>query len=150
MRRGWAYVVSISAVAAVFSPVLRPSQRDCYPLSTYPMFSDDLGRESALATAVGITVDEQVRRLSPELISGGYEPVRAYATVEASIANGDTAALCREIAERTAKSRSTDVVAIEVVTEVHDVVAWFEGDKEPVQRIVHARCPLDAGPVEAR
>ena len=150
MRRGWAYVVSVSALAAVFSPVLRPSQRDSYPLSTYPMFSNDLGRESALATAVGVTIDGQVRRLSPELISGGYEPVRAYTTVEASIANGDTADLCREIAERAAKSRATDVIAIEVVTEVHDVVAWFEGDKEPLQRIVHARCPLDAGPVEAR
>ena len=150
MRRGWAYVVSVSALAAVFSPVLRPSQRDSYPLSTYPMFSNDLGRESALATAVGVTIDGQVRRLSPELISGGYEPVRAYTTVEASIANGDTADLCREIAERAAKSRATDVIAIEVVTEVHDVVAWFEGDKVPVQRIVHARCPLDAGPVEAR
>ena len=142
MRRGWAYVVSVAALTLVFSPVLRPSQRDSYPLSTDPMFSYDRGRESALPTAVGITVDGQVQRLSPELISGGYEPVRAFATVEASIQNGDTADLCREIAERTAKNRA-DVVEIEVVTEVHDVVAWFEGHKEPSQRIVHASCPLD-------
>ena len=144
MRRAWAYVVSVAALALVFSPVLRPSQRDSYPLSTYPMFSYNRGRESALPTAVGVTLEGQVRRLSPELISGGYEPVRAFATVEASIDNGDTAELCEEIAERTVKSRD-DLVAIEVVTEVHDVVAWFEGHKEPSQRIVHARCPLDAG-----
>jgi hypothetical protein len=150
MRRGWAYVVSVAALALVFSPVLRPSQRDSYPLSTYPMFSYDRGRESALPTAVGVTVDGQLRRLSPELISGGYEPVQAFATVEASIENGDTADLCHEIAERTAKSRAGDLVAIEVVTEVHDVVASFEGDKEPSQRIVHARCPLEAGPVVTR
>jgi hypothetical protein len=145
MRRAWAYVVSVAALALVFSPVLRPSQRDSYPLSTYPMFSYDRGRESALPTAVGVTLEGQVRRLSPELISGGYEPVRAFATVEAAIQNGDTAELCLEIAERTAKNRAADVIAIEVVTEVHDVVAWFDGDKEPSQRIVHARCPLDAG-----
>ena len=144
MRRAWAYVVSVAALALVFSPVLRPSQRDSYPLSTYPMFSYNRGRESALPTAVGVTLGGQIRRLSPELISGGYEPVRAFATVEASIENGDTAELCEEIAERTVKSRD-DLVAIEVVTEVHDVVAWFDGHKEPSQRIVHARCPLDAG-----
>ena len=144
MRRAWAYVVSVAALALVFSPVLRPSQRDSYPLSTYPMFSYNRGRESALPTAVGVTPGGQIRRLSPELISGGYEPVRAFATVEASIGNGDTAELCEEIAERTVKSRD-DLVAIEVVTEVHDVVAWFDGHKEPSQRIVHARCPLDAG-----
>ena len=150
MRRAWAYVVSVAALALVFSPVLRPDQRDSYPLSTYPMFSYDRGRESALPTAVGVTVEGQARRLTPELISGGYEPVRAFATVGASIAKGDTADLCREIAERTVKSRATNVIAIEVVTEVHDVVAWFEGDKEPSQRIVHARCALDAVPAEPR
>jgi hypothetical protein len=150
MRRVWAYVISVVVLALVFSPVLRPGQPDSYPLSTYPMFSNDLGRDSALSTAVGITADGQVRRLSPELISGGYEPVRAYVTVEASIAQGDTADLCREIAERTVKSRADDVIAIEVVTEVHDVVAWFEGEKDPLQRIVHARCDLAAGPVTAR
>ena len=150
MRRAWAYVVSVAALALVFSPVLRPSQRDSFPLSTYPMFSYDRGRESALPTAVGVTVEGQLRRLSPELISGGYEPVRAFATVEASIANGDTPELCREIAERTSRSRVTDLVAIEVVTEVHDVVAWFEGQEEPSQRIVHARCSLDSGAVEPR
>ena len=98
MRRAWAYVVSVCAVALVFSPVLRPSQRDSYPLSTYPMFSYDRGRESSLPTAVGVTADGAMLRLSPELISGGYEPVRAFATVEASIANGDTEVLCEEIA----------------------------------------------------
>ena len=150
MRRAWAYVVSVAALALVFSPVQRPSQRDSYPLSTYPMFSYDRGRESALPTAVGVTGEGQLRRLSPELISGGYEPVRAFATVEASIVNGDTPELCLEIAERTSKSRDSDLVAIEVVTEVHDVVAWFEGQKEPSQRIVHARCPIDPGPVAPR
>jgi len=149
MGRAWAYIVAVSAVVLVLSPVFRPSQRDSYPLSTYPMFSDDLGRTSALRTAVGVTANGQEVRLSPDLISGGYEPVRAYATVDASIANGDTPALCREIAERTAAGGSSDVVAIEVVTEVHDVVGWFEGQKEPSQRIVHARCAVERGAVEA-
>jgi len=72
MRRAWAYIVSGCAVVLVFSPVLRPSQRDSYPLSTYPMFSYERGRESALPTAVGVTADGTIRRLSPELISGGY------------------------------------------------------------------------------
>jgi hypothetical protein len=114
------------------------------------MFSYDRGRESSLPTAVGVAADGTVLRLSPELISGGYEPVRAFATVEASIANGDTEVLCGEIAERTAEGRKPDVVAIEVVTEVHDVIAWFQGQKEPLQRIVHARCDITAGPVETR
>ena len=55
MRRAWAYVVSVAALALVFSPVLRPSQRDSYPLSTYPMFSYNRGRESALRRLFGTT-----------------------------------------------------------------------------------------------
>jgi hypothetical protein len=144
MRRARAYAITVFVLALVFSPVVRPGQPDSYPLSTYPMFSYDRGRESSLPTAVGITGDEQQRRLSPELISGGYEPIHAFATVEASIANGDTADLCREIAVRTARRGMPDVVAIEVVTEVHDVIAWFEGNEEPSQRTVHARCDVDA------
>jgi hypothetical protein len=140
-----AYAVSIIVVALVLSPVVRPGQPDSFPLSTYPMFSNRLGRTAALSTAVGLTATGDVRRLSPELISGGYEPVRAYATVDASIAHGDTDALCDEIAERTRKSGAPDIVAIEVVTETHDVIAWFDGDKDADDRYVYAHCELPDG-----
>jgi hypothetical protein len=38
------------------------------------------------------------------------------------------------------------VIAFEVVTERYDAVRWFDGDRRPVGRDVHARCPLPAVP----
>ena len=32
------------------------------------------------------------------------------------------------------------VVAVEIVTETYDVIAYFDGDREPLARTVHARC----------
>ena len=140
MRRVIAYGALVLTIALVLLPVFRPSQRDSFPLSTYPMFSERRGRVSALPTAVGVDASGAIERLSPELIAGGYEPVRAFAVVDASIARGDTDVLCDEIAARVAVSTRVSVSQIEVITETHDVVAWFAGDREPLARDVHARC----------
>lgn len=140
-----AYGTLAFGVAVVLMPVFRPGQTDSFPHSTYPMFSEPLGRASALPTAVGVDDGGAVERLSPQLISGGYEPVRAFAVVAASISRGDTQVLCAEVAERVGKSSRRSITSIEVVTETHDVVAWFSGMRTPLERAVHARCPVVPG-----
>lgn len=122
----------------MFAPLL--VERDSFPHSTYPMFSHRLARTSYLPTAVGVTASGELRRLSPELISGGYEPIHAFVTVDTAIARGDSASLCAEIAARVSDRGPRDITAIEVVTETHDSVEWFKGDKVPAHRQVHARC----------
>lgn len=137
-------VTTALTLGVVLSPLLRPDH-DSYPLSTYPMFSTPIGRESALPTAVGRRDDGAIVRLSPELISGGFEPVRAFAVVARAISGADTESLCREIAARVADSsgRVAAVTSVEVVTERHDVVGYFAGDEEPRQRDVHAQCAVE-------
>ena len=143
MRRWAAYATMGLVAGAVVFPALRPSQRDSYPLSTYPMFSHDLGSVSDLDSAVGTEADGTHVRLSPTLIAGGHEVIHAAATVSAAIAAGDTAALCAEVAARVARDSGRDsLVGVEVVTERLDVIAWWHGDRQPRSRTVHASCPV--------
>lgn len=121
-------------------PGLRPNPHDSFPLSNYPMFSYPRDRVNALATAVALAPDGSIERLSPTLISGGYEPVRAFVVVESAIAARDTDSLCREIAERVRRNPNNASKRIQVVTELHDTVAWFRTDGEPLERTVHSEC----------
>lgn len=139
-RRAPAYAAGLVALIAVVFPALRPHPHDSFPLSNYPMFSYQRSRVNALPTAVAITPTGEVERLSPSLISGGYEPVRAFAVVEAAIAADDADALCLEIRERIVRNPKNAGVRVQVVTEVHDTVAWFDGQKDPLERRVHAEC----------
>jgi hypothetical protein len=138
MRRRVATVVSAAAIVAVLSPALH--QRDSYPLSTYPMFSYDLGRIESIDTAVGYDVAGRRTRLSPTLIAGGSEVIHAAVTVTTAIAHGDTDALCAEIAARARSDGS--LVRIEVVTETYDVVTYFENHADPDPVVVHAACEV--------
>ncbi len=138
MRRSIATMVSVVAVAAVLSPAL--FDHDSYPLSTYPMFSFDEGRIAAIDTAVGYDANGTRHLLSPTIIAGGIEVIHAAATLSASIDNGDTDALCAEIAMR-ARSRSS-LVRIEVITEVHDVVVYFDHRDAPRDIVVHSTCDV--------
>ena len=138
MARRWvAYGISLVAVAAVALPGF--TDRDSFPLSNYPMFSNDRGRVTAFDTAVGVDTDGNVERLSPRRISGSYEVIHAASTVSKAIRIGDADGLCREIAER---ARDDGLMRIEVVTETYDTVRWFEGDETPIARRVHARCEV--------
>jgi hypothetical protein len=140
MGRRWvAYGITLIAVVAVALPGF--TDRDSFPLSNYPMFSNDRGRINAFDTAVGVDVGGNVERLSPRRISGSYEVIHAASTVSKAIRAGDADGLCREIA---ARSRGHGLVRIEVVTETYDAVRWFEGDETPLARRVHARCEVDS------
>jgi hypothetical protein len=92
-------------------------------------------------TAVGYDATARRVRLSPTIIAGGSEVIHAAVTVSTSIAQGDTAALCTEIAARAAARRPA-LVRIEVVSETHDVIAYFEGEETPASVVVHSSCEV--------
>lgn len=136
-RRLVAYGTAIVAVVAVALPGF--TDRDSFPLSNYPMFSNDRGRVASFDTAVGVRPDGATVRLSPRLIGGGYEVIHAAQTVSKAIRAGDAAGLCAEIAVR---ATGDGYATIEVVTERYDTVAWFEGNETPTDRRVHAACEV--------
>jgi len=146
--RAWLWVVGVVGVLGVVPVVL---DRDSYPVSTYPMFSYRRTTTETVDTAI-LVVDGDVRRLSPTTIADTDEVILAAATVSNAIASGTAAVLCAEIAGRVGTvenaaggSGGASAAEIRVVTERFDSVRWYEGDKEPLERVVHATCPAGAG-----
>ena len=123
-------------VLLVAAPVLRSPANDSFPLSTYPMFSLARPVETTVSSAVAYDAADTRLTLSPRVVGGTGEVIQAAGTVVQAINAGTPDALCREVLARA----PTGVVAIEIVTETYDVVAYFDGDEDPVQRTVHARC----------
>jgi len=132
----------LGVALAVASPALRPGPSDGFPLSTYPMFTSDRGSRVSIGTAVAVDAAGGIRRLDPHAVGGGDEVMLAASTVRIAIDGGPRSAgrLCEEIAARLAGDDGARHV--EVRTEVHDALAWFNGEREPLETTTHARCAV--------
>lgn len=127
--------MTVGVALAVLAPAFLPGGADGFPISTYPMFTNDRGQIVDLDTVV--LVDGSRRRLSPEVIGGTDEIVLASATVSRAIREGPAALerLCREVAARADRPGT-----VEVVTERHDTVALLQDGAPPLRTTVHERC----------
>ena len=128
------------AVVIVVGIVPLALDRDSFPLSTYPMFSSNRSTREPVDTAVVVDPDGHEKRLDPWSIAGTDEPIIATVVVADSISDGTSFDLCSEIVDRVDPTPGSRV---EIVTVVYDAVRWFEGDREPVSRVVHASCGID-------
>lgn len=125
-------------------PALRRPPTDGFPLSTYPMFATDRGREARVATAVGLTAHGERVRLSPELLAGTDEPMIAVGAARDAVSDaGSPETWCAEVARRVAAGRP-GVERIDVVVEEHDAVAHFADDADPLAVDVRATCDVPA------
>ena len=142
---GWRRPLAYGAIAAVLVVVgIVPLvlDRDSFPLSTYPMFSTRRSTAETVDTAVAVDADGTLRRLGPQRIAGTDEIILATATVSGAINAGTVDQLCTEIAGRVAGDGPDSAVGVEVVTERFDAVRWYRGDHTPIDRVVHATCPV--------
>jgi hypothetical protein len=144
-RRPLAYAV-IAAVLGVVGIVPLVLDRDSFPISTYPMFSTRRSTAETVDTAVAVDADGTVRRLGPQRIGGTDEIILATATVSGAINAGTVDQLCLEIAGRVAGNGPDTAVSVEVVTERLDALRWYRGDHTPIDRVVHAMCPVPGRP----
>jgi hypothetical protein len=141
-RERWrAVLVSSAVLAAVAFPGLRllvdRESGDGFPLSTFPMFTEDHGRVLELPTVVEVTATG-VERLSPAEIAGTDQVVQAWETVRRAVERGRDAAhdLCDEVA-----GRVDGPTTLAVVVERYDIVAWAAHPHgEPQNRRTVARC----------
>src|SRR2546421_6309713 len=108
MRGRWFVVLAAVVAIVVASPALRPSARDVFPLSNYPMFASAVGRRAVVDTATGLSAGGTPVTLSPALVTGTNEVILAVSTVSNAVAAGAerTAGLCNEIAGRVATGRA--------------------------------------------
>jgi len=123
-------------VLLVAAPVVGSPADDSFPLSTYPMFSRARPQETSVSSAAGYNAAGDRLTLPPTVVGGTREVIQAAGTIVQAIGAGTTEDLCREVMAKA----PDEVVAIEIVTETYDVIAYFDGTKEPLQRTVHARC----------
>ena len=144
--RPWAWTVAVLTVGAVVAPLLRGPAHDSFPLSTYPMFSNEKAGEAVIATVVGVEPDGTFRTLSPEIIAGTDEVILAAETVNRAVGTGPARAtgLCHDVAARLG-DRAARLTEVAVVTARYDTVAYLRGDERPLDVVVHARCDPRAG-----
>ena len=132
-RRLLALVVGI---VVLVSPALR--EHDSFPLSTYPVYASARPREATFVTARGQGADGSTRRLSIDVIARTDDPLIAASRVADAVAAGQADALCSAIAARA----PSDIVAVVVVRERHDVVDGALGKDSLLQREELARCAV--------
>jgi hypothetical protein len=143
--RRWGLVAgSVALLAAVLYPAVHPTELDSLPFSNYPMFAHRRGTVTRFDFAVWIGPDGVEHPLDPRRIGGTDQPVQAAETVLQAIRTDATDALCIEIAETVdgGADGTEDVGRIEVVSVRYDAVRWFRGDHVPVERTLHASCPI--------
>jgi len=140
MRLSWRAWTAAAVAVLVVGAVPLGLDRDSFPLSTFPMFAADIERTQSVDTAVAIRADGTVVRLTPAEIGGTTVVNQAASVVTTAIVGGRAGELCTTIAGRVAGDAG--LVAVEVLTERYDAVRWFDGDRTPVQRAVHARCAV--------
>jgi hypothetical protein len=133
-------VVVISAVLLIGLawPAVAPGEHDGLPLSNYPMFAHRRSAVSRFHVVVNVDVDGVEHRLDPHQIGGTDEPMQAVMTVRQAIVDGGAEELCAAIAER-----ADHPGTLQIATVSFDSVGWFAGAKDPLERTVHATCPVE-------
>lgn len=140
-RRGVIGGVSVFALAALAYPAVAPGELDSLPFSNYPMFAHPRGDVTEQALVVWLDDDGVDQPLDLRIVGGTDQPIQASETVRQAVRRGEADALCSEIAERVPRAG-----LVQVVTLAFDAVGWYEGDREPLRRDVHAECEAGGAP----
>ena len=136
MSSGRRLVAVVVGTVVLISPALRA--HDSFPLSTYPIYASARPREATFVTAHGERADGSGHRLSIDVIARTDDPLIAASRLADAVAAGRADELCAEIAARA----PSDVVAVVVVRERHDVVDGARGEDSLLQREQLARCAV--------
>jgi hypothetical protein len=128
------------AFAGVLAAVLLPSltSHDSFPLSTYPMYAGIGVRLDHFRTVVGIDAAGAAHTLSLSTIARTDDPLIAESLLDQAVRGGGVEALCTEVAGRV----GPETVSVEVVDELHDVVAKAQRKPSLQDRTVLASCQV--------
>jgi hypothetical protein len=134
---GWrCRLVFLCVLAAVLSPLL--TNHDSFPLSTYPMYAGSAPRLDHFLTVVGVDDAGTIHTLSLSTIARTDDPLIAESLIHQAVRGGWADALCTEVAGRV----GPEAASVEVVDELHDVVAKARGKSSLRDRAVVATCQV--------
>lgn len=138
---------SILLLLVVASPIVenwKPASRDDFPLSYYPMFSEERADIQRVNYLVGLDSRGE-RFLIPYQYAGpgGMNQVRRQ--MNKLVENGDARKLCQTVATRVARAgaRLPVLRTIEVTTGTFRLSEYFTGHRTPIAERVTARCMVD-------
>ncbi len=142
LERIWSYGLGAALIIAVLLPLAGDPRADSFPFSTYPMFSGRQSSEATIPHAVLIDADGERSALPPVAVAND-EVIQAFETLRQAVRQGPdaTARLCARAADGYA-GRDTGSARVEIVSDRYDVVAYFEGDRQPIATEVHASCEV--------
>ena len=145
VERVRALAISVALILLVFTPLMRETPRDDFPLSNYPMFSKPRDyRDTKIRHVVAFDAHNNGRPVTPRLV-GTEEVMQAVQTVNIAVRRGAAPDLCESVAERVAQAGAewADVVRIEVRLDRYDAIAYFEGDTRSRRGKTYAECPVE-------
>ena len=133
-----AYGLTIILVGLVLSPLVGAFADDSFPISTYPMFATARSSETNLTHVILTDANGNEWGAEPSAIAND-EVLQVQETILQALRDGEaaTAALCERVAGRVAGSGATTV---QIVTSTFDAILYYDGDREPTERRVHATC----------
>lgn len=146
----WAVVLSTVVLGLTLAPVVnnwRKPPVDDFPLSYYPMFSQDRGTETELQYLVGYEADG-TRRVIPCSYAGSGGMNQARKQIRSHVKSGRADELATKVAGKLARKRDGDLAAVtrvEVVTGLFWHREYFAGRKDPVSETVHATAAVTRG-----
>lgn len=139
---------SATVLLLAFSPVLqnwRAKPKDDFPLSYYPMFTENRAPTVKVSYLVGVDAQGGRHKLPYTFAgSGGLNQVRRQ--INRRLDNDEEDKLCRSVAERVAKKGKgwvTNIVSVEVRTDTYHLGGYFSGtNRAPVREKVHGTCKV--------
>ena len=140
-------VLIFGLVLAVATLVPAFVDRDSFPFSNFPMFSQDhSSREALVLQILAVGADGERRPLAPGIATGNEAGLQAEAVIRDAVGRGERAVaeLCRAAARRARRAKER-FVSLEVASSTFDAVAFFSGKVAPLKREVHGRCWSGAG-----
>lgn len=132
------YAVTIILTALVASPLFGAFSADSFPISNYPMFANVRSTETRLTHI--LLVDDLGREWPPPPSAiANTQVLQVQETLRQALRFGaaETQALCERVAARV---EGSGAVRVEVVTSTYDALVYYEDNRAPVARDVHASC----------
>lgn len=143
-------MVSVLVLGAVAWPVTWRSDRDSFPLSSYPMFAHNR-RSAELRAVYAVATDAagERRYVPPDLVAN-REVLQARAVLDRAGKSGGKGArlLCGEIAGRIAALGSGHFAGareVQIIRGRHDASVYFDTGALGSEKVL-ARCPVERAP----
>ena len=139
-----AYLVSGVFLGLAAYPLALAPRDDGFPLSTYPMFANDKGREAAVTSAIAVGDDFEAP-VPPSFVANA-EAMQALVTLKKTVRAGRKASrrLCERIAGRvTGVSEFAAADHVALVTRRFDSIEYLAGAARPIAEREHVRCPIE-------